>query len=87
MIIEKFGADWCTPCKQIENTLATLAENNKMTLVEYNTDNDKDMELAREKNVKSIPTVIILDEQGKELGRRVGVCTLLEYQEWLNKLI
>ncbi len=66
-----FGASWCGPCGQFKKTLhqPDVAK----LLVQYNNfyvDIDEHPDLKREYGIKSIPTVIIIDEKivnGKEV--------------------
>ena len=66
MNILKFFGSWCNPCK-------TLNKSFKDAGIEYTSiDVDDNEELVDKYNVTSVPTVIVLDENGEEIGRFVG---------------
>lgn len=83
MILD-FYAEWCQPCKALAKTLESLEgiEIQKIN-IEENT------ELVEEFKIKSVPTLIFLNENGEEKHRMVGnvpltkikeVCGLTDYQ-------
>ena len=75
--VKKFYAEWCGPCK----VLTPLMENvkTKFTNVKFeNVDIDSQFEIAQKYFVRSVPTVII-EKNGKEVERFVGVQSELAY--------
>ena len=81
--VKKFYADWCGPCK----VLTPLMENvkTKFTNVKFeNVDIDSQFEVAQKYFVRSVPTVII-EKNGKEVQRMVGVQSELAYINALNE--
>lgn len=67
MKILKFGAAWCSPCKNLVSLMYdTFGDDERVQkMVSY--DMDKDFELAKKYNVRSIPTLILLDDKGDVL--------------------
>lgn len=67
-----FGAGWCVPCRMMEPVRNQLRAEygDQLELVHY--DVDRNQEMARKYNIKLIPTLIFLDAEGRELGRREG---------------
>jgi thioredoxin-like negative regulator of GroEL len=63
-----FSADWCNPCR----TLGPIMENVKKTVPVHKINIDYDTINVAQFNVKSIPTVIIL-ENGQEVSRFTGI--------------
>jgi len=81
--VKKFYAEWCGPCK----VLTPLMENvkTKFTSVKFeNVDIDSQFEVAQKYFVRSVPTVII-EKDGKEVERFVGVQSELAYINALNE--
>ena len=63
-----FSAAWCTPCE----TLSPIMEKIKKSYPVHKVNIDYDTMYVSQYNVKSIPTVVIL-ENGQEVGRFTGV--------------
>jgi thioredoxin 1 len=81
--VKKFYAEWCGPCK----VLTPLMENvkTKFTNVNFeNVDIDSQFEVAQKYFVRSVPTVII-EKNGKEVERFVGVQSEMTYTNALNE--
>ena len=81
--VKKFYAEWCGPCK----VLTPLMENVKTKFSSVNFENidiEKDYEIAQKYHVRSVPTVII-EKNGKEVARMVGVQSELAYINVLNE--
>jgi thioredoxin len=68
-----FTADWCNPCKKVRPIVDEL--NREQTKVKFQIiDVDDEMEMARNCNVSSIPTFIVI-ENGTEKTRATGAQT------------
>ena len=76
----KFAASWCQPCK----ALSMMLENQPGGESIEEIDIDKDMDRAIQYQVRSVPTMIML-EDGKEIKRKVGLPTNEELTIWLNE--
>lgn len=78
MNILKFFGLWCNSCK-------TLSKNLEDAGIEHKSiDVDDNEELTEKYHVKSVPTVIVLDNEGEELGRFVGPRTKEQLLEELK---
>ena len=74
-----FSATWCGPCNALKPTLLELEQDR---LVYYDVDTAID---EREKySVGAVPTIILVDEDGKELERLVGSQPLSKLQDLLD---
>ena len=77
-----FSAPWCGPCKQLAPKMKLVAEANitvEKILV------DSDAETTEKYGIRNIPTVLLIDENGTELERFVGVNPVEFYLEkWEN---
>ena len=71
MKILKFSSATCMPCKQLAKIIDGLDHEVKSLFEEYTAENDitKFMEF----NVRSVPTLIAVDESGNELRRSTGM--------------
>jgi len=74
-----FTASWCGPCKVFKPTLLELDQERLVYI-----DIDELSEIRRDYNVQSVPTVILVDEDGVELERLVGGQPLSKLQDLLD---
>jgi thiol:disulfide interchange protein len=75
-VLVNFYADWCVWCKRLETTTlrdANVASvlQNKVVPLSLNVEGDG-KELSNEYRVDGLPTIIVLDAGGRELGRIPG---------------
>jgi thioredoxin 1 len=80
MKILKFSADWCRPCKKLTETLDQMV----LPYVVESMDIDAEPGLASEYSVRSVPTMILVDDEGKEQSRLVGPRTKADIGEWVS---
>ena len=80
MKILKFSADWCHPCKKLTETLDQMV----LPYVVDSKDIDAYPGLASDYSVRSVPTMILVDDEGKELSRLVGPRTKADIMEWVS---
>lgn len=73
-IMIDFYADWCGPCKMLDaqtysdDRVAEASTN----LVMVRIDVDRNQPLSSRYGVQSIPTILVLNAEGKEIDRAVG---------------
>lgn len=73
IIVVKFGAEWCGPCRELEPALAKLAPNYKSSEVEFfSIDTDNYPEATQKYRFSGIPHTIIF-RNGKIVERFNGV--------------
>lgn len=70
-------ATWCGPCKYMANTVFTSKEagdyfNKKFVNIKIDMEKGEGINLARQFRIQGYPTFIILNSNGKEIGRIVG---------------
>lgn len=71
-VLAEFGRSTCTPCKMMKPILDKLAEELKGKVYVLILDTGDYALLAREYDIRVIPTQIFFDGTGKELFRHVG---------------
>ena len=68
-IILYFTAAWCGPCK----ALAPRMEKLKGKINYRKIDVDNNREMSAKYNVRNVPSLVLVDQNGQELNRMVGV--------------
>lgn len=80
--LKDFYADWCGPCKTQDSILEELeADRNDFTLEKINV--DENQEIANDYQVRSLPTLIIENEDGV-VERFIGVTQREEIENALE---
>ena len=69
--ILKFESDSCPQCKALSITLERISKENKIDIKNIDIEEDNNQDLIRKYNIRSIPTIIFLNED-KEYNRLVG---------------
>ena len=69
--ILKFESDSCPQCKALSITLERISNENKIDIKNIDIEEDNNQDLIRKYNIRSIPTLIFLNED-KEYNRLVG---------------
>ena len=69
--IKYFTATWCGPCQRFKPIMQEVA--NEGHAVQF-IDIDSQEDLARQYNVRSVPTVVI-EQNGSEVNRLIGAST------------
>lgn len=70
LIVVKFSAPWCGPCRQMEKTIEAI-EKEGTNVKFYNVDVDELPELAEEHEVMSIP-VLLYYKGSLQVDRTIG---------------
>lgn len=79
--ILKFSADWCKPCAALQTLIE--ANSDKLSIEIESIDIDEDPKLSGKYSVRSIPTMVKLDD-GVEVGRISGVISAQKLIEFGN---
>jgi len=76
----KFYATWCEPCKVMSQILQGI--DTEITI--ENVDVDENAELARQYDVRTVPTLVMVNNSYVE-KRIAGLRTTQELEKWLNE--
>ena len=82
MRVLKFEASWCQPCKMLSRVIEDAKD--KITTPIEVVDIDEHQDLAIYYNVRGVPTMIILDDDGKEVKRQSGMLMESQLLEFLQ---
>lgn len=80
MKLVKYGAPWCGPCKALDHLFETANLDIEIELVNI----DHNVQLAQDNNIRSIPTVVLIDDKGKEVNRFTGLMNFDELKEFVK---
>lgn len=81
MKLLKFQADWCRPCSQLTKTMEEI----KISIpIEY-VNIESQIDQAKVFGVRSIPTMILVDDTGAEVRRCTGSISKEQVIEFLGE--
>jgi thioredoxin len=86
-IMIDFFATWCGPCKMLDKhtyTDSNVVEQSR-SMVVLRIDVDQNQKLARQYGIESIPTIVLLSAQGKEVRREVGFIAVPKMLELMRR--
>jgi thioredoxin 1 len=82
MKVLKFYAEWCQPCKMLSQIIKNAGD--KITVAIEDVDIDNNIMTSVEYQVRSVPTMILLDDDDKEIKREVGMMNEQKLLEFLK---
>lgn len=86
MKLLKFGATWCGSCKKLSKMIKESRLDEEITVMEIDIEERGDM--ADDYNVRNLPTLILVTDEGEVICRwsGVGSDTIAKVREKLNNL-
>ena len=82
MKLLKFYAEWCGPCKSLTMVIKGAKDKIDIPIEEYDIDNE--MFMAQDYKVRSVPTMVLVDDKGVEIRRQIGLVTEEKLLEFLK---
>lgn len=80
MKILRFTASWCEPCKALAQNIKRVETEREIQVVDI----DNEQDIAQHFQVRSVPTLIRIDKDKKELARIVGVQSTAQLDKFIN---
>lgn len=77
-----FSASWCGPCRMFGPVMDRLSAEGKINMQKVNI--DEEHELVARYGIRSVPTVIKVDEMGEPQDLFVGVRNASQVEEFYN---
>jgi len=82
MKLLKFYAEWCGPCKGLTMIINGAKDKIDIPIEEYDIDNE--MIMAQDYKIRSVPTIVLVDDKNQEIKRHVGLLTEEKLLEFLK---
>jgi thioredoxin 1 len=71
MKVLKFYASWCAPCKGLAMIVDGIKDEVDIPFEDVNI--EEQLELAAKYGIRSVPTMVIVDDEGVEIKRQSGM--------------
>ena len=82
MKLLKFEAVWCKPCSMLTAMLGEAREFITMPIEVIDIENNNDMVIKY--GIRSVPTMVVVDDDGEVLKRRSGLLSTEDLIEFLK---
>lgn len=82
MKVLKFEASWCGPCKSLSKVFEEAKDKISMPVEVIDIDQNRDM--AVKYGIRGVPTLVILDNEDKEVKRASGMMMESKLLEFLK---
>lgn len=81
--------DWCGPCRRMDRTTfrddtVKSAFQKDVIAIKINAEKGNGPKVARKYKVRAYPSILMLDEEGKVIDRRMGFMNAKLFMNWLN---
>lgn len=91
MLMLKFGANWCLPCKFMDKSVFAdkgIFEymSQRVIAVQIDIDQMAGKDLKEKFKVKKVPTIVFIHPNGNEIARRESSMTPTDFYQWVENL-
>lgn len=91
MLMLKFGANWCLPCKFMDKSVfadKAIYEymSQRVIAVQIDIDQLSGKDLKEKFKVKKVPTIVFINPNGNEIARRESSMTATDFLQWIENL-
>lgn len=83
MKVLKFYAEWCGPCKGL--TMIVNGAKDKLPMEVEDINIDENIYMAQDYKVRSVPTMVVVNDDGTEVRRKVGMMNEEQLIEFLSE--
>ena len=83
MKILKFTAPWCAPCKAMSVYWDEVVAEFPFDVEEFNVDDNPDE--LKKYNIKSVPAMLIVDDEGVVLSNKTGALSEQQLMNWFGE--
>lgn len=80
MKVIKFAASWCGPCKMLSKVLEDYTGDVQIEEVDI----DANQQMAINFGVRGVPTCVLVNDEGGEVARKVGMMNIKEFEEFVK---
>lgn len=80
MKVIKFAASWCGPCKMLSKVLEDYTGDVQIEEVDI----DSNQQMAINFGVRGVPTCVLVNDEGGEVARKVGMMNIKEFEEFVK---
>ena len=81
-LIYDFWADWCGPCKVQKNEFKTNQDKLPIKVIFTDCDDPINQKLIEVYKIKSLPTLVLVDNNGNEIKRWIGLTKVNKINEY-----
>ena len=81
MKLLKFYSNFCNPCKVLER----IMDVNNIPHDNIDIEEETNADIVSKYNIKTVPTLILIEEDGTEVNRRVGMMNLQQLKDFTNE--
>ncbi len=92
LLMLKFGASWCLPCRYMDQNVFTDEKLNayltqNVVGLQVDVDQSEGAVLKSKYKIGSVPTIVFIRPDGQEISRKENSMGISEFQQWVEHLV